>query len=151
VRWRGIVTLAVLVALMLAVGLLFVAPPWARWLTLAVAGSVFGAAGAPEDKPLLDTAVVRTDVAPLTSAEVVRALGALRIVGIARALRAGDTGKRWFPAPITRENGAGWRADVELPRGVTATEVVEKREELAAALTRPLGCVWPEVNADVHP
>ena len=81
----------------------------------------------------------------------VRALAALSIAGINRAIRRGDTGKRWFPAPITRENGPGWRADVDLPRGVTATEVVDKREELAAALARPLGCVWPEVNAEVHP
>jgi S-DNA-T family DNA segregation ATPase FtsK/SpoIIIE len=37
------------------------------------------------------------------------------------------------------------------PYGVTATEVIERREKLAAGLARPLGCVWPEGNADVHP
>ena len=51
----------------------------------------------------------------------------------------------------SRRDGPGWRADVELPYGVTATEVIERREKLAAGLARPLGCVWPEGNADVHP
>ena len=83
---------------------------------------MFGLIGAPADKPLLDTAVVRHDAAPLTSVEVFAALAALNITGINDAIRRGDTGKRWFPAPITRENGAGWRADVELPRGVTASD-----------------------------
>jgi S-DNA-T family DNA segregation ATPase FtsK/SpoIIIE len=151
VRWRGIVTVAVLVALVVTTGLLAVAEPHTRWLVGATLVLLCGIIGAPVDKPLLDTAVVRTDAAPLTSDEVVRALATLRIVGIDRAIRNGDTGKRWFPSPITRENNAGWRAEVELPRGVTAAEVVEKREELASALTRPLGCVWPEANGEVHP
>jgi S-DNA-T family DNA segregation ATPase FtsK/SpoIIIE len=151
VRWRGIVAVPVVVAVLLGLGTVLTLPPGRRWAVLAVVVAVLGVLGTPADKRLLDTAVVCTDVSPLTSDEVVRALVALNIPGINRAVRAGDTGKRWFPAPITRENGAGWRAGVELPRGVPASEVIEKREELAAALTRPLGCVWPEVNAEVHP
>jgi S-DNA-T family DNA segregation ATPase FtsK/SpoIIIE len=103
------------------------------------------------DKPLLDTAVVTHTAPALTSGAVIQALSTLRVVGIDRALRAGDNGKRWFPGPIARENGAGWRADIELPPGVTASDVIEKRSELASALARPLGCVWPEGNAEVHP
>ncbi|MBN1172671.1 MAG: cell division protein FtsK [Micromonosporaceae bacterium] len=151
VRWRGIVALAVLIAALTGVAVLVLSPHSTQYLTAGVLIALLGVVGRPADKPLLDTAVVRSTTAPLTSDEVVRALASLRIVNIDRALRAGDTGKRWFPAPITRENGTGWRAEVELPRGATATEVVEKREELAAALTRPLGCVWPEVNTEVHP
>ena len=151
VRWRGMVTIALLVALVLAVGLLTVAPTATQYTTLGALLVLLGMVGAPADKPLLGTAVVRHDAAPLTSVEVFAALAALNIKGINDAIRRGDTGKRWFPAPITRENGTGWRADVELPRGVTASTVVGKREELAAALTRPLGCVWPEANAEVHP
>ncbi|WP_433299021.1 cell division protein FtsK [Actinoplanes sp. CA-030573] len=151
VRWRGMVTVFLAVALMLAVGALLLAPHAAQYATLAALLILFGVVGAPADKPLLDTAVVRNDAAPLTSAEVFTALSVLGIKGINDAIRRGDNGKRWFPAPIARENGVGWRAEVELPRGVTASSVVEKREELAAALTRPLGCVWPEANAEVHP
>ncbi|WP_213456667.1 cell division protein FtsK [Rhizomonospora bruguierae] len=150
VRWRGLVGAAVAAVVVLAVVGWLLSPAWARWAALAALLAVLGVAGAPQDRPLLDTAVVRSGVTPLTSDQVIRALSALRIVGIDRAIRAGDTGRNWFPAPITRD-GPGWRADVELPRGVTAAEVVEKREELASALTRPLGCVWPEANAAVHP
>lgn len=151
VRWRGLTAVPTVGVLLAALGLLAVAPTVAQVAALTAVLVVFGFIGAPADRPLLDTAVVRAPVTPLTSDEVVRALAALNIPGINQALRRGDTGKRWFPAPITRENGTGWRADVELPRGVTASAVVEKREELAAALTRPLGCVWPEANAEIHP
>ncbi|MGC5029295.1 cell division protein FtsK [Micromonospora sp. DT229] len=151
VRWRGLTAVPTAAVLLVGLGLLATAPAAAVAATLAGVVVVFGLLGAPADRPLLDTAVVRNPVTPLTSDEVVRALAALNISGINQALRRGDTGKRWFPAPIQRENGTGWRADVELPRGVTASAVVEKREELAAALTRPLGCVWPEANAEVHP
>ncbi|GGQ67091.1 P-loop NTPase family protein [Couchioplanes azureus] len=151
VRWRGMVTLALIAALVAAVGALLLAPTLAQWSTLAAVLVLCGIVGAPADKPLLDTAVVRRDAAPLTSVEVFTALAALNIKGINDAIRRGDNGKRWFTAPISRENGTGWHAEVELPRGVTASTVVDKREELAAALTRPLGCVWPEVNAEVHP
>jgi len=151
VRWRGLVTVAVAIALIVAVGAVMLAPTSVQYMGLAVLVAALGVAGAPTGKPLLRTAVVRHDAAPLTSTEVFAALAALNIKGINDAIRRGDNGSRWFPAPITRENGTGWRADVELPRGVTASTVVEKREELAAALTRPLGCVWPEVNAEVHP
>ncbi|WP_433792136.1 cell division protein FtsK [Actinoplanes sp. CA-252034] len=151
VRWRGMITVFLVVAFVLAVGGLMLAPAVAQYAALAALLLVFGIVGAPADKPLLGTAVVRHDAAPLTSAEVFIALAALNIKGINDAIRRGDDGKRWFPAPIQRENGVGWRCEVELPRGVTASTVVDKREELAAALTRPLGCVWPEVNAEEHP
>jgi S-DNA-T family DNA segregation ATPase FtsK/SpoIIIE len=151
VRWRAILTLILFAVLLVGVGALLLAPDWAQWSALAVLVGVLGVVGTPADKRLLDTAVVTHPVMPLTSDEVVRALAAINVPGINQALRRGDTGKSWFPAPISRENGTGWRADVELPRGVTASSVVDKREELAAALARPLGCVWPEANAEVHP
>ncbi|MFF0152631.1 cell division protein FtsK [Micromonospora sp. NPDC005203] len=151
VRWRGLTAIPAILALFTLAGVLLVAPGAAQLAALAVVVTVFGFVGAPTDRPLLDTAVVRTAAAPLTSVEVFTALAALNIKGINDAIRRGDNGKRWFTAPIVRENGTGWRAEVELPRGVTASAVVDKREELAAALTRPLGCVWPEVNAEVHP
>ncbi|SCF05486.1 cell division protein FtsK [Micromonospora tulbaghiae] len=151
VRWRGLTAIPAVLALFTLTGVLLAAPGAVQLAALTVAVAVFGFVGAPADKPLLDTAVVRTAAAPLTSVEVFHALAALNIKGINDAIRRGDNGKRWFTAPITRENGTGWRAEVELPRGVTASTVVDKREELAAALTRPLGCVWPEVNAEVHP
>ncbi|MGH3793260.1 MAG: hypothetical protein ACRDSP_00035 [Pseudonocardiaceae bacterium] len=40
-------------------------------------------------------------------------------------------------------HGAGVQVDVELDGGVAASQVVERRERLAAALKRELGTVWP--------
>ncbi|OJF15520.1 cell division protein FtsK [Couchioplanes caeruleus] len=151
VRWRGLITMFLAIMLTVAIGALMLAPVIAQYTCLVVLVAVLGYLGTSADKPLLGTAVVRHDAAPLTSVEVFTALAALNIKGINDAIRRGDDGRRWFPAPIQRETGVGWRAEVELPRGVTASTVVGKREELAAALTRPLGCVWPEANADVHP
>ena len=46
--------------------------------------------------------------------------------------------------------GPGWRADVDLPFGVTVSDIVERRDRLASGLRRPLGCVWPEPAHDSH-
>jgi S-DNA-T family DNA segregation ATPase FtsK/SpoIIIE len=105
--------------------------------------------GAPADRPLLDTAVVTPRVARLTSEVVVRALGVLGLAGITQAL-ARNPRAISFPAPITRD-GPGWRADVDLPPGVTAAEVIDRRDKLASGLGRPLGCIWPEGNHEISP
>ena len=88
-------------------------------------------------------------VAKLTSDVVVRALSALGLAGINQAL-ARNPNAIGFAAPITRD-GPGWRADVDLPYGVTAAEVIERRDKLASGLGRPLGCVWPEGDHEVSP
>jgi S-DNA-T family DNA segregation ATPase FtsK/SpoIIIE len=46
-------------------------------------------------------------------------------------------------SPVVRD-GPGWRVAVDLPFGVTVSEVSERKEKLASGLRRPLGCVWPE-------
>ncbi|MEV0569401.1 cell division protein FtsK [Dactylosporangium sp. NPDC050588] len=149
VRWRGIVALFLFAALVTGAVTLAVGPHWWRWAALTVAVAVFGAVGAPADRPLLDTAVVRPRVAALTSDVVVRALSVLGVAGINQAI-AKHPKAIGFPAPITRD-GPGWRADVDLPPGVTVGEVMDRRDKLASGLGRPLGCVWPEGNADVSP
>ena len=55
-----------------------------------------------------------------------------------------------WPSPIHRD-GPGWRAEIDLPAGVTALEVAERRDKLASGLARPLGCVWPEGVPEAHP
>lgn len=110
---------------------------------------MLGKIGSPRDKPLTDRAVAAPQVQKLTSDVVVRALGSLGISGINQALSK-DSSAIKFTAPITRD-GPGWRADIDLPHGVTCTDIIERRDRLASGLTRPLGCVWPEGNAEVHP
>ena len=84
---------------------------------------------------------------PPTRDVITRALGSLGIAGINQALRNGEPIN--FPSPV-REDGPGWRFEVDLPYGVTATQVIERREQLASGLRRPLGAVWPEVVAHEH-
>ena len=43
-------------------------------------------------------------------------------------------------------DGPGWRAEVDLPPGIEATAVLEKRAALAAAMRRPISTVWPEAD-----
>ncbi|MFF2144462.1 cell division protein FtsK [Kitasatospora sp. NPDC058190] len=121
------------------------------WIQLALVAAVvlgLGAVGAPADQPLISRAVIAATVQRLTSEMVERALSVLAISGMTQYLSKG--GRVEFTAPITRD-GPGWRADVQLPPGVTVGEVMEKRDKLASGLRRPLGCVWPEPMAGEHP
>ena len=124
------------------------APDWLVWSLSAVLVLLLGWIGSPVDRPVTSRSVVRTHVAPLTSDVVIRALGALGLAEMNKALGKGGQGVT-FPAPITRD-GPGWRADVDLPFGVTPADIVERRDQLASGLRRPLGCVWPEPAAEAH-
>ena len=59
--------------------------------------------------------------------------------------------KAIVPIDPPMRDGPGWLARLDLPHGVTAGAVSEKREEFASGLRRPLGCVWPETDHKRHP
>ncbi|WP_018637623.1 P-loop NTPase family protein [Parafrankia elaeagni] len=122
-------------------------PPVVHLAILAVLVGILGMLGAPADRPLVGPAVTPTKVGRLTADIVVRALESLGIAEINKARREG--GGITFPAPITRD-GPGWRADVDLPYGVTVSDILDRRERLASGLRRPIGCVWPEAVHDTH-
>lgn len=149
VRWRGIVTAAAMIAAIVAAVAVVSADEWVRWTALAVLIAALGVVGGPADRPLLDTAVQVPQVQKLTSEHVIRALSVLGIAGINQALTKNPRAIA-FVAPV-RQDGPGWRADVDLPPGVTSAEVMERRDKLAGGLSRPLGAVWPEANPDIHP
>lgn len=125
------------------------APRWAFALACAVMLAGLGLYGANRDKPVIGRAVIATEAPRLTADLVSRGLGSIGIGGITVAL-ARDPHAIGFPSPIMRD-GPGWRADVDLPAGVTAGEVMDRRDKLASALGRPLGCVWPEGHPEIHP
>lgn len=148
-RWRAwLAGLALLAVAAAGVATAVWVPTWGQVLAAGVAVVVLARLGTDPDAPLTGRAVTVFAAPKLTSAMVTRALGALGIAGITQALAKGGDGIE-FPAPITRD-GDGWRADVDLPHGVTALEVCERRERLASGLRRPSGCVWPEAAKDVH-
>jgi S-DNA-T family DNA segregation ATPase FtsK/SpoIIIE len=148
VRARLFVTGAGVVGTGLAAAAVAAAGGITQTIVLAALVALLGWIGTPTDRRILDTAVVSTKAPKLTSEIMVRALAALGNAEINKAVGKGGSGIT-FPAPITRD-GPGWRAEVDLPYGVTATDIMERRDRLASGLRRPLGCVWPEPAHDQH-
>ncbi|MBQ0849548.1 cell division protein FtsK [Streptomyces sp. BH-SS-21] len=149
VRLRTLVTvLAMFIGLGSALALYVLAPDWLQAVSVGAVTMALGAAGRKADAPVIHKAVELPKAVKLTSDIVLRALGALGIPAINQAQGKGRDGFE-FTAPITRD-GPGWRAEGNLPYGVTVTDVIERRDRLASGLRRPLGCVWPEAVPDEH-
>ncbi|MFF8095751.1 cell division protein FtsK [Streptomyces sp. NPDC016675] len=149
VRLRTLVAvLAMFTGLATALALYVLAPGWLQAVSVSALVMALGSAGRHADAPVIHRAVELPKAAKLTSDIVLRALGALGIPAINQAQAKGRDGFE-FTAPITRD-GPGWRAEGNLPFGVTVTDIIERRERLASGLRRPLGCVWPEAVADEH-
>lgn len=116
-----------------------------RTLTVGLVVGVLGMVGAPRDRRIAPPATIAPSAPPRLSADVVtRALQSLGIAAMGPKAAAPA-----FVAPITRD-GPGWRADVDLPHGVTVADVMERRDRLASGLRRPLSAVWPEASAEQH-
>ncbi|MER7050804.1 cell division protein FtsK [Streptomyces sp. NPDC000351] len=149
VRLRTLVAvLAMFTGLATALAIYVLAPGWLQAVSVSAVVMALGSAGRKADAPVIHRAVELPKAAKLTSDIVLRALGALGIPAINQAQAKGRDGFE-FTAPITRD-GPGWRAEGNLPFGVTVTDIIERRERLASGLRRPLGCVWPEAVADEH-
>lgn len=144
VRPRRRLSIAIALATTIAVTVsAFLAPGWTAMAGLTTLAAL-GAAGRKADKPLITRYVSVRHMRPLDSTEVFEALAAIGI---------GDKKGRGgveFAAEVQRD-GPGWRAEVDLPKGVTADKVLEKRAELAAAMRRPISTVWPEADRSAHP
>jgi S-DNA-T family DNA segregation ATPase FtsK/SpoIIIE len=149
VRLRIPIAILAVIAALAAAVLALTAPAPVKLAILAVAVAVFGKLGAPADRPLIDRAVTGSRAEKLTSDVVIRALGALGIAAINQGLGKNPKTAIEFKAPITRD-GPGWRADLDLPYGVTVAEVMDRRDKLASGLRRQLGCVWPEADHAQH-
>jgi S-DNA-T family DNA segregation ATPase FtsK/SpoIIIE len=119
-------------------------PAWELGVGTAGLLALLGLAGRRQDKPIVTRYVAADTLQALTSTEVFDALEAIGIGG-----KKGKGGVE-FAAEIQRD-GPGWRAEVNLPAGVTADKVLDKRAALAAAMRRPISTVWPEADRDAHP
>ncbi|OIJ96505.1 cell division protein FtsK [Streptomyces sp. MUSC 14] len=149
VRLRTLVTvLALFVGTGAALAMYVLAPEWLQAVSVSAVVMALGFVGRRPDAPVIHRAVEMPKATKLTSDIVLRALGALGIPAINQAQGKGRDGFE-FTAPITRD-GPGWRAEGNLPYGVTVTDVIERRDRLASGLRRPLGCVWPEAVPDEH-
>ncbi|MEU0910334.1 cell division protein FtsK [Streptomyces althioticus] len=149
VRLRTLVmVLAMFTGLGIALAIYVLAPGWLQAVSVSAVVLALGYAGRKADDPVIHRAVELPKATKLTSDIVLRALGSLGIPAINQAQAKGRDGFT-FTAPITRD-GPGWRAEGDLPYGVTVTDIIERRERLASGLRRPLGCVWPEAVPDQH-
>ncbi|MDI3406052.1 cell division protein FtsK [Streptomyces cavernicola] len=149
VRLRSIITvLAMFFGIGTALAIYVLAPGWLQAISVGALVAALGFNGRRADAPVINRAVEMPKATKLTSDIVLRALGALGIAPINQAQAKGRDGFE-FTAPITRD-GPGWRAEGNLPYGVTVTDVIERRDKLASGLRRPLGCVWPEAVPDEH-
>ncbi|ATL27589.1 cell division protein FtsK [Streptomyces formicae] len=149
VRLRVLISVVGLfVGLTTALAMYVLAPYWLQALSVSALVMALGFNGRRADVPVIHRAVEMPKAVKLTSDIVLRALGSLGIPAINQAQGKGRDGFE-FTAPITRD-GPGWRAEGNLPYGVTVTDVIERRDRLASGLRRPLGCVWPEAVPDEH-
>jgi len=147
---RGMALLAELAGLALACGIVTYYAPLAWVPILLVLVPVLAWVGRPADKPILDSAVVPAAYERLSREVIIRALAALGIGELNKALAKDPESAVALIDPICRD-GDGWLARMDLPHGVTAAQVSEKREELASGLRRTIGCVWPETIRKRHP
>ena len=124
--------------------------PPGLWVLLAAVVAGLGWLGRPQDTPLIDRAVVSPAAERITPDVIVRALSTLGLAGISQALKAAPRTAIQFIAPGVGRSGPGWEAHLDLPYGVTVTEVMERRDKLASGLRRPLACVWPMPAPAAH-
>ena len=145
---RGIILAACAV---LAAAAVLLASQYVHWQVWAALGlvlvPVLARHGRPAGKPIVQPAVLPSAIQAPSQDVITKALGSLGIAGIDKWLRDGR--ELVFPSPV-REDGPGWRAEVDLPFGTTAEMVIERREQLASGLRRPLGAVWPEPVTHEH-
>lgn len=150
VRLRGLVTLvAAVFGIGFALWLYVVAP---AYLYAFAAGGVLlcGLAGQEKDAPVIGPAVIKTEVQKLTGSIVLRGLDAIGNAKISGAIKkGGDMNGLRFTSEIVRD-GPGYRADLDLPYGVTPEDIMEARKPLASGLRRKVGCVWPAPDPDEH-
>ena len=148
--FRGGVLAAELAALLVLIGTVTAYAPLG-WLPIGlVVVPVLAWFGRPDDKPILTSATVPVAYETLSLEVVIRALEGLGVGRINQALAKDRASAVVLIDPIQRD-GPGWLARMDLPHGVTAGEVAERRESLASGLRRQLGCVWPETIHKRHP
>lgn len=151
---RGWVLLGEAAALVLAG---FAAARYAPWWALAATGLVLmfvlARIGRPEGHRIVGTAIVPPDYSPPTHEVISRALGSLNIPQVNAVLKPDKEGRVQgirFVSEVMRD-GPGWTCHLDLPHGVSASDILAKREALASGLRRPLSATWPAGVPEEHP
>jgi S-DNA-T family DNA segregation ATPase FtsK/SpoIIIE len=122
--------------------------PWWGWAAFTMtAVAVLSRHGAPEGQRIVRAAVVPTAYQPPTPEVLTRALGSLGITAINQVIKDGPGIS--FVSDVHRD-GDGWGVELDLPHGVTASDIIRRREALASGLRRPHSATWPEAVPHEH-
>lgn len=144
VKLRGIVTLAALLALAVAGWWARTETPlWAQYTALAVLLLGLAWHGSPTGKPITDRVVRSSGLIKLTAEMTRNAIIACK-VGVK------EPGEVQFVREIYRDP-PGQTAVVDLPAGVIAMDVVDRRDQLAGGFRLPKQQVWPSHVRGEHP
>lgn len=141
-RWWvfGLVAVAVLVAALL---MYVMAPAWMQAAAITIAALILARIGRPEERPILEHAFNPARYVRLT-ADLTRAA----LVACGAGIKEPKDVR--FPDEIRRD-GPGYTAIVELPTGIIAGDVIDRRDYLAAGFRLPMAQVWPEPVTGAHP
>jgi S-DNA-T family DNA segregation ATPase FtsK/SpoIIIE len=141
-RW-WVVGLGALATAAGGTGIVLAAPEWTQIMTEGAALLGLARLGRPEEKPILEHAFNPARYVRLT-ADLTRAALVASGAGIKEPKQVR------FPEEIRRD-GPGYTAIVELPTGIIAGDVIDRRDYLAAGFRLPMAQVWPEPVAGAHP
>jgi S-DNA-T family DNA segregation ATPase FtsK/SpoIIIE len=143
-RWRWWVVGAALLALVAAVltGRVL-APTWAQAVAGVCLVMLFARLGRPEGRPIIEHAFNPNRFIRLTAEMTRKAL-----VTCGAGIK--DPAAVKFNREIYRD-GPGYTAEVSLPDGVIAEDVIDRRDYLSAGFQLPVAQVWPEPVRGAHP
>ncbi|WP_194821328.1 FtsK/SpoIIIE domain-containing protein [Micromonospora sp. S-DT3-3-22] len=142
-RWWAVGGAALLVVALAVAATVAGMPPVGWYCVVAALVLLAARYGQPADRPIVDRVTTRAAFTKLTG-EMVRAAVVALGIGVK------DPAQLKFPPPGIHKDGPGWLARFDLPGAIVATALLEKRDNLAAALRLPVDQVWPEVGPD-HP
>jgi S-DNA-T family DNA segregation ATPase FtsK/SpoIIIE len=141
-RWFGLAA-AVIALTVAALLTYFMAPGWAKAALVVVLLMLMARVGRPVDKPIIKSA--------FNAARYVRLTAELTRKSLMTCMPAiKDAASIRFNKEIYRD-GPGYTAEMSLPDGIIATDVIDRRDYLAAGFQLPVAQVWPEPVKGAHP
>lgn len=129
-----------------------VPPAWSVVLALVALVLALGWVGRPAGKQMVKSAdFAKAGIVEKPTAEmVIDALCRINVPGMTLAATDRVKDEIRVRAPGVARSVRGYLIELELPGGITAASVMDRRENLAGALRRKLGTVWPSRGTD-HP
>lgn len=120
---------------------------WAMGPLIGVTVPVLIWHGRPEDRPIVRPATLPSAYSVPTPEIITDALCSVGIEKINAYVKQHGILERVIDL---HRDGEGWGSEWDLPRGVTAKMIIQRREQLASGLRRPLSAVWPEPVPHEH-